>query len=239
MVIVETDAIYHQIFNQSSFLGKRVPMLTLKEVQVLIQGLFHTHIQFISQGGSPITFFQLIQRLEQHYQMWELSITKQEAQQIMMRMGLKPQIQSENRSVFGPNGTHRHIVHKTGPELKVGIVGLGDRGIGILKQFISFKPHTIPKNQRVMEVVAVCDRDPEAVTRAWKESGMDKLPKSVQPRIYYRVEDFLRDREVNMVDIALPAGIDDKVAHQAFLAGKAPEIIVKDDDPRTKRPRRL
>lgn len=235
ILIVESDMLYHQIFNQSAFLGKRVPMLTLQEIQILIQGLFFTHIQTISRRGNPINFFQLIQGLDRQFQRWELPITSQEAQQIMTRMGLRPQPPREDRSVFGPQGSHRHIAHKNASEIKVGIVGLGERGIGMLKRYVDTNPHTQPKNQRFMEVVAVCDRDPKAIKNAWKKSGMKKLPKSVHPRIYNRFEDFLRDSEMNMVNIAVPPGIDDQMAQQLSLAGKAPQLIVKDDDPRVRR----
>lgn len=235
MVIVETDSMYSQIMSQSTFLGKRVPMLTLKEIQVLIQGLFHTHINTISHGGRPTNFFQLIQGLDQQFQNWDLPITLQEARQIMIRMGMKPQPQREDRSVFGPQGALRNIANKNPTEIKVGIVGLGERGIGMLKRHVSTNPHTRPENQRFMEVVAVCDCNPKAIKNAWKKSGMKKLPKSVHPRIYHNLEEFLRDSEVNMVNIAVPAAIDQHVARQVVLADKAPMTIVKDGDPRAGR----
>ena len=92
---------------------------------------------------------------------------------------------------------------KTGP-IRVGLAGIGRAGWGM---------HCVEldKRSRKFRVVAACDIDPERCTRMAQRYGC---------RTYARIEDLVKDPEVDLVDIATRSPEHVRHATLALRAGK-------------------
>jgi tetratricopeptide (TPR) repeat protein len=120
--IVKDDEAYDLIFQQSNYVGKKFPMLTIQEFVILIQALFFTHINSVNNSENPAQFFQIITQLALNYEKWNLQIQKQQAEKIMLRMGINPKGIEEKKSLHElrtkiPNDKSQY------PQLKCPICG--------------------------------------------------------------------------------------------------------------------
>lgn len=75
-------------------------------------------------------------------------------------------------------------------KIKLGVVGLGQRGSGMLKTFLAFKD---------VDIVAVCDEYQDRVDSAIKSI---KEERDNEVKGYLKFDDFLNDKEINVVYIA-------------------------------------
>ena len=88
--IIKDDKAYDTVFQQSHYVGKSFPMLTIHEFITLIQARFFTHIDSIKNSVRQIKFFEIVKELALNYEKWELPIQKHQAEKIMKRMGFNP-----------------------------------------------------------------------------------------------------------------------------------------------------
>ena len=87
--------------------------------------------------------------------------------------------------------------------LRIGLIGVGGAA----------QINHIPALKKVegLELVALCDRDPEKTQRVAQKFGI--------PRSYARIEDFLADEEMDAVDICTPNYLHAPMAVAALEAG--------------------
>ncbi|QEE17355.1 Gfo/Idh/MocA family oxidoreductase [Promethearchaeum syntrophicum] len=217
-------------------LGGRVffPIVNEKDFIFIMQTLMFETKECVEKNRNPPNFGQVIANLHRLVDKWPLGVSHDHAIQVMRMMGMQIP-QQQDRSVFRKGRSWESVGKRKMNELHIGIVGMGDRGINMLKKSIERGTYKQPKEKRVMDIVAICDIDPKALKNAEKKVNLKKIPESDRPRQYTSLEEFLRDPEVSIVNIVVPATIDQEVAREVVKAGKAPMIIAKDGDPRSGR----
>ena len=125
-----------------------------------------------------------------------------------------------NRLGFGEGGTMQNFVYRklAGKRIRVGFVGIGSRGSGAVHR-VSMIPG--------VDVVALCDRDPERVRQnlAWlKDKKYHVVPKTyVGDEAYKDLCDF---GDCDVVYCATPWALHQPVALRALNGGKLPLVEV-------------
>lgn len=211
------------------------PALPLANFQLIMRlQLLETQSSYSSSRSIP-SFYDILVHLEHLTFKWHFQNLIPLARQTLDLMGFKKKISKAiptDRDVFGENGALQSIANSKLTDLHVGIVGLGTRGLKILMDCIKAGIYDRPKSERVMDVVAICDVNPEVLEKAQNLEVLKKISPEDRPRFYSNLDEFLRDPEIAMVKITLPPTIDLDVAREVVKVGKAPMIIAKDGDPR-------
>ncbi|WP_457557537.1 Gfo/Idh/MocA family oxidoreductase [Candidatus Harpocratesius sp.] len=234
-IIITKSELIKENFTDFTKKNKNFPILTASEFIILMQCLIHENAITFFTKGKYVSFVKVITNLHKIYKKYPIQANEEQILSIMKAMGIKiqpkQQINLEN-SVFGKGGSWEKVGNKKPTEVKMGIVGMGERGIQMFEQAIKFGMFSKPKSERVDEIVAICDVNPDALENAVTRLKINEIPPEDRPRMYTSLEEFLADPEIDIVQITVPATIDQEIGKMVIKAGKAPMLIAKDEDAR-------
>ncbi len=100
---------------------------------------------------------------------------------------------------------HRPTLERPERPLRLGIIGIGGRGSGLLRTFLQ---------TRQVEVVALCDIDSEAIQRG------QAIAQGMTPKVYEDYRELLADGAVEAVITATPVDLHHEMGIRTVRAGK-------------------